>query len=583
MKTRALARLLLALPLAAGCAARDPGPVADAPSRGVPSGTRAEYRVRLLDPARRAVEVELRLEGLDPATREVELSLPEGYSFVRLDAPLFAAPLVARTAAGAPLAVANATPYRWTLATQGADSAIVSWTAALTAHERPEVAERDAYGHPYVAPDHAILMTGALLVAPSLPSEPTWRVRVAGPAGWPVLAPWPEVEPGVLDPGSRNALHNDLLALGAWSTRCFQLDGMRITAAFAPGQPALEALAAPAIERICAAELELFGMVPRSEYLFLFVAPRPVAGFSFAGSPKTGAMVLQVCGDLANPVASERVSHLVAHEFHHLWAVARLDFGDDLRFVGEGFTDWYAHLVPARLGLWSWERFGEELGAKLDAWLRIAPDLDASLREAGGRRFFEGGAHYEATYSGGLLVAALLDLELRRAGRAEGLDGFLRSFVNDPRWSRAQGPGWADFLDHVELALGPDARERVGAWTGDPRRFFPALELKRLGVAVERVEEPRRLRANFDGARITALDPRSEAGALGLATGDLVRAVNGREVADARAIQAAWAEPVAGEVEVRIERGGSELVLRAPVRPAPSRSVVDASAWSDAP
>lgn len=400
------------------------------------------------------------------------------------------------------------------------------------------------------------------------------------PSGWPVLTPWRELEPGVFGPVSRRALQDDLVAVGAWTSRRIQLDGLTIDAAFAPGQPALEALAAPAIQRICAAELALFGLVPRERYLFLFVAPKPVSGFSFSGSPKDGAMVLQVCGDLANPIATELVAHLVAHEFHHLWAVSRLDFGNDLRFVGEGFTDWYAHVVPARLGLLTWKRFGEQLGEKLDAWTELSKRLDVALYAAGGEGFFEGGDRYAATYGGGLLVAALLDIELKHAGRADGLDGWLREFVNDPRFTREHGPTLADFLAHVERALGTAARARVARWTSATGGFDPATEFDRLGVALGRVVELRGVRANFEGARITAIDSRSEAFTLGLRVGDVLRGVNGRDVTDAASIQAAWAEPFAAGIEVKLERSSESLVLRATARPAVTRTHVGPATWS---
>ncbi|MCY2961305.1 MAG: hypothetical protein NTY35_14175 [Planctomycetota bacterium] len=546
-------------------------------------GPRAEYRVRLLEPAARAVEVELRLRGLDPGATELALTLPEGYSFVRLEAPLLAVPLAAATPAGTPLALESDGPYRWKLATGGATDAIVTWTSALTAQDRPEVAERDSFGHPYVTTDHALLMTGAILVAPEFDgrAEATYRVRFEGPAHWPVLCSWREVEPGTYDPGSEQALQDDLVALGDWNRRRIQLDGMEIDVGIAPGQASLEALAVPAIEKICSAELALFGMVPRERYLFLFVAPKPVQGFSFAGSPKNGAMVLQVCGDLGNPTASEMIAHLVAHEFHHLWAVSRLDFGDDLRFVGEGFTDWYAHVVPARLGLMTREKLGEKLGEKLDGWKSLAVGLDTSLSQAGGPRFFEGQTHYDATYTGGLLVAALLDLELRRAGRADGLDGWLREFVNDPRWQpRKTGPGVADFLAAVDRTLGTATRERVSTWVEQQGGFDPDAELARLGVAVQREPVARRMRANFEGARIVALDPRSDAGRLGLREGDTLLAVNGRDVADERSIQDAWSEPVEGSVRVRLERGGQRLELSGSIGAASAKSWVNPSAWS---
>lgn len=555
---------------------------ASGPPTATPDTTRmrAEYRVHVLDPRERAIDVELRVTGLDPTFDEIELNLPESYSFLGLEAPLLARPPAAKDAAGDPLAIESLSPFRWTLATNGATDVTVNWTSALTAHDRADVVERDSFGHPYITADHATLMTGAFLIAPALGPDVEWRVRFEAPDGWPVLTPWREIEPGVFDPVSRHALQDDLVAVGAWTSRRIEIAGMTIDAAFAPGQPALEALAAPAIERICAAELELFDLVPRERYLFMFVAPKPVNGFTFSGSPKDGAMVLQVCGDLANPIAGEMIAHLVAHEFHHLWAVARLDYGNDLRFVGEGFTDWFAHVVPARLGLTTWKQFGESIGKKLDAWEKLAPKLDVALHVAGGPGFFTGGDHYSATYGGGLLVAVLLDVELRRAGRADGLDGWLREFVNDPRYSHERGPKLEDFLAHVERALGNEARERVARWISEPGGFDPAAEFARLGVALRRSVESRSLRANFAGTRITAIDPSSEAGVLGLRGGDVLRSVNGRDVTDESTIQSAWSAPVGSDVEVRLERDNEPLVLRAAVLPPATRTVVDIATWS---
>jgi predicted metalloprotease with PDZ domain len=572
-------RLLALTPLAllAACAA--------APHAPAPASPLAEYRVRLLDPPERAAEVELRLSGLPVEPAEVQLALPESYAFLKLEAPLLGGEVRARGPDGQALPLEREGPFRWRLHTAGSASATLTWRALLTAHDRPDVAARDAYEHPYVAADHALLVTGAFLLAPELGREPALRVRFQGPRGWPVLCPWPEAEPGVYAPSSTAELQHDLVALGGWSARRLRAGGMAIDLAFAPGQPDLERLAAPIVEQVCSAELALFGVTPRPRYLFLFVAPQDArGGFSFAGSPKTGSMALQVSGDLTKPIATELVAHLVAHEFHHTWAASRLDFGDALRFVGEGFTDWYAHLLPARAGLVPWPRFGEQLGGTLADWTSVAPALPASLSAAGGPEFFQGGDAYQATYRGGMLVALLIDLELRAAGRVDGLDGWLREFVNDPRWSlHERGPALDDFLAHVERALGSEGRARVARWVGERGGLDPLAELARLGVAVDEQAQPRTIRANFDGLRVVALDPACEAARLGLREGDVLRAVNDQTVADEREAQKAWREPAGGESVLRVQRGAESLELRAPAGSAPVKRTVDPSRWAAAP
>lgn len=562
--------------LLAACSA----PGARPPSAPASTTPTCEYLVTLADPATKLVEVEARFQGLATAPEELVLTLPEGFAFVKLPEPLLDGPVRAIAANGRELELARTSPYAWTLKRDGADDVTLAWRVPMRFHDVPEIAERDAFEYPYVADDHAFLATAALLITPRLETPPRSLVRFVAPQDWSVVCPWPRTQDGWYAPESHGDLANDLIGLGNWSTRAVDAGGMRIEVAFAPGQDALEKLAGPAIEKIVQAEVLLFGRKPRDRYLFLFIAPKPVQGFWFAGSPKSGSMTLQVCGDTTQPMALEMLSHLVAHEFHHTWATAGCALPDELRFVNEGFTDWFAHQVPARLGLVTWERFAALLGEKLDAYARSASAAGASLADAGGPKFFEGGPAYTAVYSGGLIVAALLDLELRRAGKADGLDGFQRRFVNDERWwGRESGPKLDDFLAQVEAETSKAVRERIEHCLRAPTGFDAVAELVASGASITSSESPRSLRANFDGARITAIDTTSEAYALGLRDGDELLAVNAIEVFDAAAIQRAWRAPLEEGVVVEIERNGEKLELRAKPQPAPKLTQVDPTPW----
>lgn len=541
-----------------------------------------EYTVRLADPRERAVDVTARFSGLEGEGDAIEVALPESFAFVRLDEPLLDGPVRAAAALGGrSLALERTGPFVWKLARGGASEATLSWRVPLRHQDLPAVKGRDGYEFPYVRDDHALLTMGAILLAPKLSREAVARVRFEAPAGWPVLCPWPRRKDGAYEPPSPRDLQDDLVGLGAWTARRASVAGMEIDVAFAPGQKKLEEMAGPAIEKIVAAEIALFGRAPRERYLFLFVAPEPVNGFMFAGSPKSGSMTLQVSGDLGSPVALEMVAHLVAHEFHHTWAKAGCDLPDELRFVNEGFTDWYAIQVPARCGIVPWERFADSLGEKIASYSRAAPAAGLSLADAGGPKFFEGGDAYAAVYSGGLVLAAILDLELRRAGKEDGLDGFLRRFVNDERfWPHRRPPTLAEFLDHVESESSRATRERIERLVRSPRGFDPAAELRASGAAIDEAKEAPSPRANFaDGTRVTALDPAGEAGQLGVRSGDVLRRVNGVEVADAGAILRAWREPKDGALSVVLEREGKTIEVRAASPEPPVRYRLDATPW----
>ena len=243
-------------------------------------------------------------------------------------------------------------------------------------------------------------------------------------------------------------------------------------------------------------ELELFGCVPQERYSFLFGRPQPGG---FGGSPKTSSMTLFLSPELPVDFAISGLEHLIAHEFHHTWMRARCSPPDDLRFVAEGFTDYYSWIVPWRLG---WHDDAELLGTlngKLAEWEENA---GPPLVQAGGPSFFEGGSDYAATYAGGLVVALLCDLAIRRhdeEGRT--LDDFLRAFYEDPRWKEGRNPTRSDFLalltafageEHAERVESPDHHRGPTGTRGRLRRGRRRARAGRRPDAARPAREPRR-------------------------------------------------------------------------------------------
>ncbi|MEW6071501.1 MAG: hypothetical protein AB1726_02755 [Planctomycetota bacterium] len=430
--------------LLAACHAAPPAPAGGA--------SLLEYTVRIDDPAEERVEVELAIRGLAPETSSLALTLPEQVAFARLEDPLPGGEVSARDLAGNALAVVREAPHRWTVATAGSRELAVRLGVPLRHREIAAVLDaRDAYEYPYLAADHGMLVMGTMLLAPELAAGRV-RLRFALPPGWEVRCPWPEAAPGEYEPPALQALQNDLAAVGRWEEQVVAAGGCEVTVAVAPGQDGLLAQVGPLVERIVAAELDLFGCVPRKKYLFLFGRPDPppepgVRAISLAGSPKTGSMTLMVQGVGEGLDAARYVGHLIAHEFHHVWTNAGIPLPDELRFVGEGFTDYYAFLVLAREGSIGWEEFAGVLREKLRDYLANPARKELSLVAAGGPRFFSDRDVYGLTYAGGALFAALLDRHVRGARPGASLDELLRAFYNDPRWaSEAGAPTAGDFI-----------------------------------------------------------------------------------------------------------------------------------------
>jgi len=519
----------------------------------------AAYTFRIPDRAEPVVHGELRLDGLEGP---LGLHVPARFAFTVLDEPRLEGEVLARTVEGTPLELERTSPYTWRLSPGTAQTAFVTWSARIDHRDLPEFA-RSEYEAPYLLEDHGLLTMGAIVLAPDDLGAASISVRFEPPDGWPVLAPWPEPEPGLYRPDA-NGLLSDLVALGPWAVEEVGLDGLDLVIGFAPGRYPLQQRILETVPWIVETELALFGGAPQDRYVFLFVAPPDTPGTSgFGGSPKTGSMTMYATSNLPEAQTLEGIEHLIAHEYHHTWGRARTVLPDELRFVTEGFTDWFAYLVPWRLELRNDAQLLATLEGKLAELEQSLAVCGLPLVEAGGPVFFEGGSAYSATYSGGLVLAALVDLALGTDGDERGVDRLLRSFYEDPRWRDGTAPTLDDFLAAVEEEGGTELRELAAAFVTSPTPPDLVEAFATIGVELVREELPAdlSLRANLDGTRLLGIDSSDVALRVGLRSNDLLLEVNGQEVGDERSLRSAWARPQDGRIRVTYLRGDREESL----------------------
>jgi predicted metalloprotease with PDZ domain len=534
------------------------------------------YRLSLAAPAEHRAAVTCRIDGLDPSALQLRLELPQGYAFVRLPEPLLDGTVEA-FAGHRPLTVRRLGPYAWRVDPDGQASVEVRYGISLTHREIDAIRERDAYEHPFIKADHALLCTGALLVYPTdLPIE---RIRVVldGPDGWAFLTPWPRATENEYAPPDLSSVINGLIAAGAWSPHELRVDEFVGTVAFAPGQREIEAGAVAVITRIVEHELRLFGRRARGTYLFLFGPP---VERSMAGSPKNSSMILAVDPRLLKEDKAH-LAHLIAHEFFHTWTHPCVAMPDELRWLNEGVTDYYAYLVPARLGLITWAEFATALGDKMQAAATNPHFGKLSLAAAGGPMFFSDPDAEALIYSGGALLGAWLDRAIRVGAPGQSLDDLMRALLNDPRW-QPEGP--APTLRDVAALIAKYASEDLAAQAiaavREPYAFDPVVTLGSLGVTIRREVAPLAdgLRANFDGTRVTDIDPRCTAYRLGLRPGDQLLEVNGRRTANVDEVRAAWSMPDDEHIRMRVERGAVTISMDESI-PSETRYIVSADAW----
>jgi predicted metalloprotease with PDZ domain len=270
---------------------------------------------------------------------------------------------------------------------------------------------------------------------------------------------------------------------------------------------------------------------------------------------------------LVVPVAGKYVPHLVAHEFFHTWA-AGLEMPGELRWVYEGFTDYYAYLIPARLGLTTWPEFAAALAEKMQSCATNPQAGRRALTAAGGDIFFREKDAYELVYGGGPLLAAWLDRAIRQREAGKTLDDLMRAFYNDPRWGAGRpAPTLDDFLAAARGFVAAGTADKLRQFVERPFAFDPVVEFAALGVAIRRELGPPvlDLRANLDGQRVVDLDRNALAYRIGVRPGDRFLEVNGRPARSAAEVRDAWRQPTDKRIRLRLARNEQTVMIDEPI------------------
>lgn len=205
------------------------------------------------------------------------------------------------------------------------------------------------------------------------------------------------------------------------------------------------------IEKICAAEIELFGSAPFDRYVFMTMATQN----SYGGlEHPNSTSLLTPRDDLPKynegnepSAAYQRFLGLCSHEYFHAWLVKfirpenfvnyelKQESYTSLLWIFEGITSYYDDLILYRSGVISQESYLNLLKAQIDRYLQNPGRFIQSVAESSFDawiKFYrqdensnQAGTSY---YNKGALVALCLDLGLRSHGSS--LDDLLRLLYN---------------------------------------------------------------------------------------------------------------------------------------------------------
>ncbi len=305
----------------------------------------------------------------------------------------------------------------WTVDAATGTAVTLTYTVELT-HDRetwPHGLDEAAYAKP-----DAVFYTGmALFITPDDMEAGTVRVEL--PKGWKASLPWRPAagQAGVYAVSSYDELVSNGLMLGTHAERVFQEGAFRVTlavgGALQPSMPLLEKVMKPHV----AAYTKMFGAVPRADYLVTL----------HEGLTDGGAFTNSYSLLASEPLTDANLidwGHIVAHETFHLWNGTGMEPKAQMDWFKEGFTDYFAILTLARLGL-----IDECLLTK-----KLESHARRTFERAQGVTLAEAGKHKKQNwgfiYGGGAMAALCLDARIREAsGGARSLEHMMRAMFRD--------------------------------------------------------------------------------------------------------------------------------------------------------
>lgn len=420
-----------------------------------------EHVVRLSRPESRAARVEVRAE-LPAGTDAQLLAFPTWTpgSYLIREHPRHLHDFAA-TIDGRPAAWRKVDKHTYRVETGGGRQ--LRATFELYAHELTVRTSHVDASHAFLNP---------VTFAPWLPGREgeAQRLVVADlPPGWGVACALDEPAPGTFEARDYDALVDSPLECGPHARPEARL---RFEARGVPHEVVIwgrgpldpERLRLD-LARIAEAQGALFGGLPYPRYLFLLhLAHQGRGGLEHRDS----CALLFSRALLAKPRGYEELLALASHELFHAWNVKRIrpaaftpyDLGREaptrLLWAFEGFTSYYEDIALVRAGLMTPARFLELLGERMTQLARTPGRLRHPVSEASHDawiRYYRQDENSDDSsvsyYLKGSLVAALVDLELRRASAGgKSLDDVMRLL-----WEEYGRPGRGVPEDGVERAI----------------------------------------------------------------------------------------------------------------------------------
>lgn len=444
------------------------GAVAPCLAKGHP---RVEYVVDVRNSSTHIFDIAMTIRGV--STPHLDTALPAwlpGYSRIQ-DFARNLQELDARDGQGTALHVRKLDKQTWRIFRGGDPTIHVSYRVYANNFSNLNIAA-------HLDGTHAFFNGAAIFLYPVGLTRSPVLLTILKPDAWQVATALPSGSgPGVFEAPDYDSLIDRPMEIGLFKETGFDVDGIPHQLVFYDLDAEPEEGIAGDVRRIVTACRDLFGRLPCRRYVFIYHLTGRERRSGVEHADSTAIMLNKE--DFQNRRRYDDFLQVTAHEYFHLWNIKRIrpqgwgpfDYSREAytfsHWFTEGITSYYTDLILVRSGLWSEDRFYQDMASKWGAFLDSPGRNLMSLAEASWNIWLKPDNAPDVTvsyYIKGAIVGLMLDLELRkRTGSRKSLDDVFRYL--DATFGRSgRAYSESDLLQGVRMATGVDIGPYYQSW-----------------------------------------------------------------------------------------------------------------------
>jgi predicted metalloprotease with PDZ domain len=429
--------------------------------------------------------------------------------------------------------------------------AIVSYRLDLSGKR-----SRDEYHNCDSLDDHKLILIGGSGLFTWSESGPNPAVvEIDPPKGWRVTSNCQRLSDGSYQvPDTREGV----FLAATFSGTSFAADGVQCIIAVDQGFLFASADVRQWVAEIVSRQKAIWGAYPVDRLLVVMGNyPFPVAGTSLGGQYIDGAVIFFGGTEEAARESDETPKAFyktLAHEMFHAGNPAMLkpDDRESQVWWGEGATEYMAFKTTLANGRMTRDEFLEQIAKTYADGLTSTYVRDLSLTDASKNRFDSG----SIVYGKGMLAAMALDLALRNSGgRIGSIEALFSEIVRRGRFG--DDANQPSLMEYLKVAGVGDLAKGLISAKGMEEITRVFIEC---GLKVEKAQKAYFGLGLEAENKIGKVFPETAAEKAGLKAGDVILAVNGRELEDFAQLKEVIDSRRIGELVIlTVDRDGEEL------------------------